>query len=443
MNNLLSKLQSILPIHLIKKSGSFFITRIVGISIGFLFSWWITKIGGAKFWGGYTLYFTILNIFLIFCLFGLDTLLVKYISEYKAKHQLEKLNRHYFTTLFVVILISISLSIVAYSFAFLYIPFLEKFGFSMMELKLVIMSCPGFALLALNKSVYRGYRKMVSFGILKNIALIGCVFIITFLSIYLFNADLTLNFILQILLVVIYFLAFLTTLSLILNKKVSFSNFKIEKPNNLFKQSIPLMLVASMSLIVAYTDILMIGYVKSKSEVGIYDIAIKYSAIASIFLTAINAYAMPKFAEFFGVGNLDGLKNIVKQSSFLIFWTSCPFLIICLFFSKYLMSLYGIDFIAGKTALQILLISQFISSICGSVGYLLQMTNNQLIFQYIFLFATVINVVLNFILIPKYGINGAAIASLISTVFWNILSVCVVKKKLGFSTIYFPLLSNR
>ena len=283
---------------------------------------------------------------------------------------------------------------------------------------------------------------MVSFGVLKNLAVMGGLFLFVISSVYVFKLSLSLILVLKGLLFVVYILCILSYWLIMKKKLVSPSSFTFKKPIILFKQSIPLMLVASMSLIVAYTDILMIGFIEQKSQVGIYDIAIKFSAIASIFLTAINAYVMPKFAEYFGQGNMAELKKTVRQSSFLIFWTSCPFLIICLFLSGYLMSLYGAEFVVGKLALQILLISQFISSICGSVGYLLQMTNNQVIFQNIFLIATILNVLLNFILIPKYGITGAAIASFTSTVFWNVVSVIMVKRKLGFSTVYIPVFSK-
>ena len=54
----------------------------------------------------------------------------------------------------------------------------------------------------------------------------------------------------------------------------------------------------------------------------------------------------------------------------------------------------------------------------------------------------VINVILNYNLIPKYGINGAAFASVASLSFWNLSMVYMVKRKFGFSTIYIPFISK-
>ena len=89
-----------------------------------------------------------------------------------------------------------------------------------------------------------------------------------------------------------------------------------------------------------------------------------------------------------------------------------------------------------------MLAGRFYSSICGSVGSILQMTGNQHLFQNILLVAAIVNVVLNYFLIPIYGIRGAAIASFICVVFWNTIMVLVVKKKFGFYSVYIPFLSK-
>ena len=67
------------------------------------------------------------------------------------------------------------------------------------------------------------------------------------------------------------------------------------------------------------------------------------------------------------------------------------------------------------------------------------MTGKQLVAQNIVLIGTILNIILNALLIPIYGINGAAIASMISVSFINLSSVFYIKKEFGFVTIYLPL----
>ena len=68
----------------------------------------------------------------------------------------------------------------------------------------------------------------------------------------------------------------------------------------------------------------------------------------------------------------------------------------------------------------------------------MQMTNNQKVYQYIIILAFIINLILNYILIPIYGINGAAFSSAVAMAFWNLALVIIIKQKLGFWTIYIP-----
>ena len=70
------------------------------------------------------------------------------------------------------------------------------------------------------------------------------------------------------------------------------------------------------------------------------------------------------------------------------------------------------------------------------------MSGNQKYFQNVLIAAAILNVALNNILIPNYQLLGAAIASLVSNVFWNILMVIYIKRKFGFYTIYLPFLTR-
>ena len=102
------------------------------------------------------------------------------------------------------------------------------------------------------------------------------------------------------------------------------------------------------------------------------------------------------------------------------------------------MELFGQEFSAGVVALLLISFAQLVNSISGSVGYIMQMTNNQKIFQFIIIFSAILNIVMNYFLIPIYGINGAAFSSMISMITWNVMSVIFIKNKLGFWSIYMP-----
>ena len=82
--------------------------------------------------------------------------------------------------------------------------------------------------------------------------------------------------------------------------------------------------------------------------------------------------------------------------------------------------------------------ARLVSAFTGPAANLLQMTGRQVIFMKVLFAGAVINIVMNYFLIPIYGIAGAAVATMSSIIFWNVTMVYFVKKEFGFLTIYNP-----
>lgn len=210
------------------------------------------------------------------------------------------------------------------------------------------------------------------------------------------------------------------------------------KINNILAVSLPMLLSNSIYFIMQWTDTIMLGMLRTVNEVGVYNVTLKVAPITSISLLAINSIAAPKFAEFYGKGDMKGLEKTVHHSTKIIFWSSFPILLIFFIFPSWILGLFGEEFKAGVYALLLLTIGQFVNAISGSVGYFLTMTGKQNIHQKILLIAITMNIIINALLIPKYGINGAAFASFICMVFWNLSMVFYIKKEFNFFMLYIP-----
>ena len=167
-----------------------------------------------------------------------------------------------------------------------------------------------------------------------------------------------------------------------------------------------------------------------------------YTHIIKSLYILLNSISSPKFAEKFGIGDIKGMGKIAMQSAKMIFWTTIPLAAILLLFPKFFMGIYGKEFLIGVEVLRWLIIGRVVNALSGSVGNLMQMSGQQKNYMMILVIGSLINVGLNYSLIPYYGIKGAAIASVVSLSFWNFSMVYVVKRKFGFSTFYIPLLSK-
>ena len=199
--------------------------------------------------------------------------------------------------------------------------------------------------------------------------------------------------------------------------------------------SVPMLLSNSLFLIMSWIDTIILGAFENTQEVGIYNVALRLSMITSVTLVAINSIAAPKFAEFWGNRDIEGLARVAQQSTKLIFWVSFPILLLFLIFPECILGLFGEEFKMGAFALVILAMGQFINAVSGSVGYILQMTDKQKVFRNVVLFAVIVNILLCFSLIPAFGILGAAIANSVTIVFINVVSLFLIRYYYGFCTI--------
>ena len=103
-----------------------------------------------------------------------------------------------------------------------------------------------------------------------------------------------------------------------------------------------------------------------------------------------------------------------------IFLINIPILILIFVFSKEIISiLFGSEYLIAESALRILSFGVFFSSILNVSQEALKMMGKSKLILLDIIVATLFNMCLNFILIPKYGISGAAISTAISLIFLN------------------------
>ncbi len=207
--------------------------------------------------------------------------------------------------------------------------------------------------------------------------------------------------------------------------------------------SSPMMMTASMQFVIGQTGVLFIGVYGNESDVGYYAIAVKMATLSSFVLYAINSMAAPKFSALYHKGALDELFYVARKSTRLIFWTTVPVLIVLLVAGGPLLDiLFGAEFRSAYPAMVILLVGQFANSIAGSTGVFMNMTGHQLVFRNVMVTAGLINIALSVLLIPRFGITGAAIAGTVCIASWNIFTLAYIKRRYGESIAYIPLLSN-
>ena len=213
---------------------------------------------------------------------------------------------------------------------------------------------------------------------------------------------------------------------------------------NWYSVSFALLLVASFYIFLNRTDVLMLGMMGSAADVGIYNAASRTSELVRFVPLAVNAVAAPAIAQLYAESKWKEMQDYAKKIIQVTFW---PSLIICIglyFLSDIIFGLFGHNFITANNILGVLLIGQIVNAGTGAVGYFLNMTGHQKSTARVFGWSAVINVVLNGIGISLYGAIGAALATTITLIIWNIWMHSLVKKKLNIhSAIIYSFVSRK
>jgi len=187
--------------------------------------------------------------------------------------------------------------------------------------------------------------------------------------------------------------------------------------------SLPLLAVIISSLIMNWTDTLMLGYFKTSDVVGLYNVALPLAMFISIILSALAFIYTPIISYLYSKDLIKEIGKVYASATKWIFIITFPlFLILLLFPHLILQILFGSQYVKAHMTLQILALGYFAHTLFGpNILTLLVMGKTKLIMANT-LIGAIINIVFNFILIPKLGLEGAAIASTSSLFTVNILT---------------------
>lgn len=433
--------------ELFRKGGVSFLFRIAGQIIGFLLTLLIAHEFGAKGLGEYLLIVVVLKIFSLFAKAGLDTATIRFTASFASQNKWETLQQFLKKTNLVLLITSVFFSSLMFILA-------DKIG-TLLQLNEQLIKLFSFFILptiffAFYYQSLRGLKKIAAFSFFYRVSQVLFTLIIVGILLQ-FSQEKNIIFYAYLLSLVIASLFAYLTFKKALKKSIIKIHEEIIEQQTIKKillVSLPLMFAQSAQMIMAWTDKLMLGNMMSTKDVGIYGVAFKLSMFASIALMAINSIASPKFAELYAEEKMEWLKKVVQQSTKMIFWATLPLIIIFFLFPSFFLGIFGEEFKLGVNAFLILSIGMLISAFSGSVGNLLQMTGRQFIFMKVLFVGALFNIGLNYFLIPNtnpfsiygiYGINGAAVASMLSVIIWNLTMVYFVKRDFGFYTFYIPL----
>jgi O-antigen/teichoic acid export membrane protein len=201
------------------------------------------------------------------------------------------------------------------------------------------------------------------------------------------------------------------------------------------KSALPLAFIAGAGMITRYTDIVMLGLMRSEAEVGVYRIAAQWANLVSFGLMVINFVVPPHFARLHATGDKQRLQQLTTKTALVSTFLSLPpFLAFLVFGENILTFLVGAEYTSSYLPLVILAVGQMVNATTGSVAMILAMTGFERDSAKVMTISVALNIALNLTLIPFFGTVGAATATTITLSMQVLVLWVVLYKRLALNS---------
>jgi O-antigen/teichoic acid export membrane protein len=201
--------------------------------------------------------------------------------------------------------------------------------------------------------------------------------------------------------------------------------------------------LALLGFLMTQTETVALGRFRDSHALGVYALAMAIVNFVCIVLTSVNQIFGPTIADLYARAQHDLLSRMYHTLTRWIFGLTLPLAAVIMIFSKSIMRIFGHDFEVGWIVLIIGTVGQLVNAGVGSSGTLLYMTGRHRYLIRIQSGIAVMIVILNLILVPKWGIVGAVCTATISNAIVNLCYLIAVRRLLGlfpYDTTYFRLL---
>jgi len=415
-------------LEVIKGSAQSFVVRIIGAALGFAVSVLVARLLGVEGAGVYFFALSVAAIGSAFGKLGFDFTSVRFIAALASKNDWGAIRGIYSSINKAVFIGSIFVGATLCAFA----GWISEEGLHKPELTVPLIfvgiCVVPMSLLLVQANALRGLKKIPESEWFKNgfVSLVSLLLLVPFTNLWGVNgavASYALATVIAFLVVVFYWARCM---------RVRPGKFRPASKSKLFASSWPSLGVTIAGVAVTQAPYIFLGSLGSNQELGLYGAANRLSALLLFPLMAAISILAPKFSMLFQQDDTNTLEEIAQRSSILLCVMGLPLVGIVFFGAEWILGFFGEEFVVGVTVLRILLIGTFFNMATGAVGELLMMTGNEKSARSAHIAGALIVIGGCVILIPIYGLIGAAWSVNLGIIIQNLLMIWMVKKRLDF-----------
>lgn len=417
-----------------KQAGNTFVLKVLGLSSAFIFQIILGRTLTAETYGEFTMFVTYSTILSIVSILGMDRNLIKEIARINGEIEKENKFLKFAMRTSILIFVGLALGLIIIN-VYVREPF---FGVSILVIMIFIRTVT---------SIMDGYLQ--GKGLIVQVTFINSL-LNNVLKIILFIFFISRNVESLKAAVISFIISEIITMLLRLKyfkrifKDTKYSTAVLEniQKKNFLKYSLTVALISGIGLLLQNIDKIMISSYLDFEDVGVYKVAQNYVSLISIFITPFMVF-WPMISKFYIENKIIEIENEMKKIVRIVTALVIPMFFIFLFRADTLLAIFGDNYVSNEAKMTLIILSFafLIDAISGPIGSILTMTKYAKLSLYNNLIALITNITLNFLFIDRFGIIGVALATGISVILNNLLSILQVKLILGIysydlSTIY-------
>jgi len=427
----------------VKKASLALSIRVLGTLLGFAVSVLVARLLGAEGSGVYFLALSVATIAATVGRIGFDNTVVRFIASHASVNEWNSVRFVYRAAIKVVALASLLVSIALFLGAGWIASALFDKPFMELPFRLVAVAVLPLSLAMIQAESLRGLKRIPASQWIKTVfmSLGSLVLLYPLVQLWGANGAVASHAVAVFVAALAAWLLWQKTWRKTAKPASDMRSTLSLKP--LFQSSWPLFGVALTALVMQQAATIFLGIWGTAEEVGIFSIANRVANLLLFPLMAMISILAPKFAAMHRQGDLDGLKRLVRSSSRMLTLFAVPMAIAVAISAEWILTIFGAEFKDGVIVLDILLIGVVMNAATGAVAELLMMSGFEKSVSRVVAISSLITVAIAMIMIPKYGLIGAAIATSIGMSTQNLLMVVVVKTRMDFWPISLILQNNR
>ncbi len=180
-------------------------------------------------------------------------------------------------------------------------------------------------------------------------------------------------------------------------------------PRGFWRFTAPRGLAALAQITIQRVDIVLVAIMRGPAQAAIYTAATRFLVAGQLGNAAISTAAQPRFTELFAVGDRRAANLVYQATTAWLVLLTWPMYLLAVIYGPQVLTVFGHSYRGGATVMVILGVAMLVATACGQVDMVLITTGRSSWSLANGMLAVTVNVGIDLILIPRYGITGAAI----------------------------------